>query len=44
VTAAEAWAQADKDSRPRRRTLLEDALEREPSMVFHPLPDDEADS
>jgi hypothetical protein len=41
VSAPEAWAQAEKDARPKRRTLLEDALEGTGSMEYHPLRDGE---
>jgi hypothetical protein len=39
VSAAEVWAQAEKDALPRRRSPLEDALAGE-GMVYRPLPDD----
>jgi hypothetical protein len=45
VSAPEAWAQAEKDARPKRRTLLEDALAREEgTMVYHSLRDGEGES
>jgi hypothetical protein len=37
VSAAEVWAQAEKDARPKRRSLLEDALEPQ-SHALPPLP------
>lgn len=37
VSAAEVWAQAEKDAHPRRSSLLEDALEGGSSLTFHPL-------
>lgn len=42
VSAAEAWAQADKDARPRRRSVLEESLSGE-AMTYHPLPRDAAE-
>jgi hypothetical protein len=39
VTPAEAWAQAEKDARPRRVTPLQEALEGG-GMVYRPLRDD----
>ena len=36
VTAAEVWAQAEKDARPRRRSVLEDALSNQ-GTVLHSL-------
>jgi hypothetical protein len=42
VSAAEAWAQAEKDAKPKRRSLLEDALEGGGGLVFHPLRDEES--
>jgi hypothetical protein len=41
VTAAEMWAQAEHDARPKRRSLLEDALANTGSMEYHPLRDEE---
>ena len=41
ATAAEVWAQAEHAARPRRRSLLEDALEGTGSMEYHPLRDEE---
>jgi hypothetical protein len=43
VTAGEAWAQAEKDSRPRRRSVLEDALTNQ-GTVFHPVRHDADES
>jgi ParB-like chromosome segregation protein Spo0J len=40
VTAAEMWAQQEKDSRPKRRTVLEDALAGDGSLIYHPLQDE----
>jgi hypothetical protein len=37
VSPADAWAQAEKDAQPKRRTLLEDAFAREETLVFHSL-------
>jgi hypothetical protein len=37
VSPQEAWAQAEKDAQPKRRTLLEDAFAREETLVFHSL-------
>jgi hypothetical protein len=34
VSAAEAWAQAEKDAQPRRRSVLEDALSNEGSVIY----------
>ena len=42
VSAAEVWAQQEKDARPRRRTLLEDALEGTGGLEYHPLGDGES--
>jgi hypothetical protein len=42
VSPADAWAQAEKDAQPKRRTLLEDAFAREETLVYHSL-QDEAD-
>ena len=36
VSPAEAWAQAEKDARPKRRSVLEEALAGE-AMTFHPI-------
>ena len=41
ATAAEVWAQAERDARPRRRSVLEDALEGTGSMEYHPIRGDE---
>ena len=39
---AEVWAAAEKAARPRRRTLLEDALEGTASLEYHPLGGEES--
>jgi hypothetical protein len=36
VTAAEVWAATEKNARPRRRTVLEDSLEHQ-GTVLHPI-------
>jgi hypothetical protein len=41
VSAAEVWAKAEKDAKPKRRTPLEDALAGG-GMVYRPLQDEEA--
>jgi hypothetical protein len=41
VSAAELWAAAEKDAKPKRRTPLEDALASE-GMVYRQLQDEEA--
>jgi hypothetical protein len=43
VTAGEVWAQAEKDSRPRRRSVLEDALSNQGTVLHSlgPTPDGE---
>jgi hypothetical protein len=41
VTPAEAWAAAELAAAPRRRSLLEESLDGEESMVYHSLPRDE---
>jgi hypothetical protein len=43
VSAAQMWAQAEKDSRPRRRSVLDDALSNQGS-VYHPIPHDADES
>ena len=43
VSAPEVWAQAEKDARPRRRSVLEDACAHEEgTMVFHSIQGEEA--
>jgi ParB-like chromosome segregation protein Spo0J len=37
VTAPEMWAAAEKDAQPKRRTVLEDALDREQGLTYHPI-------
>jgi hypothetical protein len=43
ATAADVWAAAERDSQPKRQSVLQHALANEGAMVFHPLPQDEAD-
>jgi hypothetical protein len=42
VSAAQLWAQSEKDSRPRRRSVLEDALSNEGTILYSlpPTPDE----
>jgi hypothetical protein len=44
VSAAELWAAAEKDARPRRRSVLEDALSNEGTIlhIIGPTPDGDA--
>jgi hypothetical protein len=42
ATAADLWAANEKDARPKRRTVLQDALEAGGGLVFHPIRDEEA--
>jgi hypothetical protein len=41
LTAAELWAAAEKDARPRRESPLQHALSNEGGIVFHPIQGDE---
>jgi hypothetical protein len=42
VSAAEVWAQRERDSRPRRESVLDHALSREEGLTYHPLRDEES--
>jgi hypothetical protein len=44
ASAAQVWAQAEKDARPKRRTVLQDALEGGGGLVYHQLREDGGES
>jgi hypothetical protein len=39
VSAAQLWAQSEKDSQPRRRSVLEDALSNEGTILYSLAPE-----
>jgi hypothetical protein len=43
LSAAEVWAQAEKDAQPKRQSVLQHALSNTGEMTYHPIRGDEAE-